>query len=385
MGVRTGRWVVAAAIAGMLALAVPITAHAATPPVGVFPAWSATPAGFDAVFSPESGMPTARVTTTGSAPSVAKGSAAYLGASTAFGQRFGTSRAQPYLTVGLNGLSASVTTVTFDAPTAPGWGFALGDVDADLVSIVATGPGGTLTSAQLGAQTTVDANYCFGASPKPTTCGTTPTNDVPTWCPAGSADPVCVGRPADSLVGSGTDTSGAYGWFTPTVPVSSLQLTFDSQLGLPSFQLWLVALSQASTVTGEVSLGGTGDDPIPAGTSLALLDDAGVPVTDILDEPVFIPLPPTGDFSFETAYGDYQLDLVAPPGVVVDPALFPVPFSADADVTALGTILAAALDPAAADPLVPTGVDSAVPLAAASVLLVGGAVLLLAARRPRSL
>lgn len=271
--------------------------------------------------------------------------------------------------------------MTFDAPTTTGWGFALGDVDADLVSIVATGPGGTLTSAQLGAQSTVDANYCFGASPKPTTCGAVPTNDVPTWCPAGSADPVCVGRPADSLVGSGTDTSGAYGWFTPTVPVTSLQLTFASQLGLPSFQLWLVGMSQASTVTGELSLGGTGAEPIPAGTSLGLLDDAGVPVTDILDEPVLIPLPPSGEFGFETAYGDYQLDLVAPPEVVVDPGLFPVPFTADSDATALGTILAAALDPAAADPLVPTGVDAPVHLIVASVLLLGGAVLVVAARR----
>lgn len=60
----------------VFALAMPTAAQAATPPVGVFPVWAATPSGFDATFAAESAMPTARVTTTGSAPVVAKGSAA---------------------------------------------------------------------------------------------------------------------------------------------------------------------------------------------------------------------------------------------------------------------------------------------------------------------
>ena len=216
MGVRTGRWAAVAAIAMTIALAIPTSAVAATPPVGTFPVWTATPGGFDAVFTEQSGMPTAHVATTASSPGVAAGSAAFLGASTLFGDHFGSSRKQPYLTLGLAGISASQTTVTFDAPTTPGWGFALGDVDADLVTVTASGPDGVLTSAQLGAQAT--NNYCFGASPKPTSCGTVPVDTTPTWCPVDAVEPTCADFPADSLVGTGTDTSGAYGWFLPRFP-----------------------------------------------------------------------------------------------------------------------------------------------------------------------
>jgi hypothetical protein len=355
-------------------------AQAATPPVGVFPVITATGTGFDATFTAASGMPTAHIVTDAAA-SPAAGASAFLGAATTFGAEYGSSRKQPYLTVpSVPPFAASTTTITFDSPTPIGWGFALGDVDADYVSIAAsTGPT-ALTTAQLGVQ--APGNYCDGASPSPTACsGVVAPFDVPAWC----GDPVpaanCAGKPVDTLLGSGTNTAGAYGWFRPTVPVTSVTLTFTPQLGFPTFQLWLVALFPAATVTGTIVT----PDPLPAETTLMLLDDAGAPVTDILDQPVLIPVDPDGDFEFETAFGDYQLDFDPPPGVEVAPDVFPLEISADRDTLELGSIaLADAVDPpGGGDPteLVRTGVDPAVPIAVAVAVAALGLVLLLKRRK----
>jgi hypothetical protein len=362
---------VAVITAAILFVASPATA--ATPPIGVFPVITATGGGFDATFSSASGMPTAHITTDASATTAA-GASAFLGASTTFGAEFGSSRKQPYLSVpAVPPFSASTTTITFDTPTPAGWALALGDVDADYVSIAASNGPTALTTAQLGVQ--APGNYCAGASPSPSACsGATAPYDVPAWC----GDPVpaaaCAGKPVNTLLGSGTDSSGAYGWFRPTVPVTSVTLTFTPQLGFPTYQLWLVAMSRAATVSGTIVT----SEPLPANTSLALLDDTGAPVTDILDQPVLVPVDADGSFEFQTAFGDYRLEFDPPPGVDVDPDVFPLAISADSDVIALGSIeLADAVDPGT-DPaqLVATGVDPFAPLAGTLLIAALGLVLL---------
>ena len=381
---RFSRGVIIALAAGAL-VAAGSPAASATPPVGVFPTYTATATGFDATFPGSSTVPVAHITSTASStPTVPVGSSAFLGAATGFGDRFGSSRKQPYLNISSAALlSPSITTLSFDTPTVPGWGFALGDVDADYVSIRAFNGTTQLTTAQLGVQ--APGNYCLNASPKPTGCANITQSDTPAWC--GVPVPVagCVGRPVDTLLGSGGNTEGAYGWFVPTVPVTSVELTHGVLIGIPTYQLWLVAPSPAATVTGEVVIGGGTEVPVPTGTSLALLDSSGSPITDVLEVPVLIPVEPDGTFQFETAFGDYQLDLVVPPEVVIDPGLFPVPLAANADVVDLGDLLAAPLDPAApgdaGDPLVPTGADATFPAILAGVALLGGGVVIWAARR----
>ncbi|TBN57145.1 hypothetical protein EYE40_06865 [Glaciihabitans arcticus] len=381
---RTKRGLIIA-LAALVFSSSALSASAATPPVGVFPTWTATGTGFDATFAGASTIPVAHLTTTSATtPTIAQGASAFLGANTGFGDRFGSSRKQPYLTISAASVvTPSATTLTFDAPTVPGWGFALGDVDADYVSIQAFNGATPLTTAELGFQT--PGNYCLNASPKPTGCSNITVTDAPAWCGAPTPVPGCATRPVDTYLGTGLDTQGAYGWLVPTVPVTRVVLTYGVLIGFPSFQLWLAAVSPAATVTGEVVIGGGDDVPVPAGTSLTLLDSAGTPVTDVLDEPVLVPVAPDGTFEFETAFGDYQLDLVAPPEVVVEPGLFPVPLAANADVVDLGDLLAAPLIPAApgdpGDSLVPTGVDATFPAILAGLGLLGGGFAIWLARR----
>jgi len=375
----------AAVIAVPVSGAAPVAA--ATPPVGVFPTWVKTgPGAFTGSFAAASGFPDVTVVTDDTGATVAAGKSAFLGPTTGFGQQFGTSRLQPYLTIAsLGQTNASTTSVTFDGPTPAGWGIAVGDVDADYVTLAATGPGGAVTPAQFGAQDStagsIPLNYCLDASPKPGTCTTAmaPYTDYPELCGTGSTYPLCATLPPGTIsaVGHGSDTAGSYDWFTPTVPITELTLTFAPLSGLPNFQLWLVAPSPAGTVTGTVAFEDPAT-PIPTGTSIQLLDDTGASVTDMLDEPVLVPVEPDGSFEFATGFGDYEIDLEEP-STVADPDGFPLAITVDGDVVDLGTFVIA---PAAVgDPggLVETGVDPFWPLLAAGVVLAVGLLLLVPA------
>ncbi len=369
---------VGAAVA--LALTGAGSVEAATPPVGSFPVWTQpTPTTFSGQFSAAAGGGAIGVTTTASSARVAEtGTASFLGAQTGFGQKFGTSRYQSYLTIGLAPAVApathganSITTVTL--PTLPvGWGFAVGDIDADMVSIDAvgggSGGGGALTAAELNPQDTGGTpplNYCNNASPKPSSCGAgTAFPDHPWWCPAGSTPGVCA--PATlprTVVGNGVDTQGAYDWFVPTVAVSTLTLTYQWLSGIPSFQLWIVAPAPAAVVSGKI-LQPSGD-PAPAGTTVTLEDGSGTPVPDLENNPVVVPLAADGSFSFTTELGSYQLAVQPPEGFAI-PA--PIAFTATGDTIGLPTLVLAAVLPA-------TGTDVR-PLFAAAVGLVGVGVLL---------
>lgn len=179
---------------------------------------------------PAVGFPAATFVTDAGGLQVPSGASTFLNADTPFGAEFGSSKDQEYLKFGTAPRGRpSTTKVTFDAPTTPGdWGFALGDIDADHVKIKAIGADGSeLTADQLGWQGAF--NYCTG-SPKPSSCGRSPGTDLPRWDPATS-----------TLAGNVVDTSGASGWFKPTVPVKSLELVFSVQSGIPVGQLWIAA------------------------------------------------------------------------------------------------------------------------------------------------
>jgi len=212
---------------------------------------------------PVTGFPTAQVTTTSSSVQVPGGTSSYLNTSTPFGAKYGNSRGEQYLVLRTSaGLNPSSSVLTFNTPTKPGsWSFALGDVDADLVRVSATGPSGNpVSNADLGFQGTF--NYCVG-SPLPTACLGTPSTDVPTWDPA-----------AATLTGTGTDTNGASGWLTPRVPIKSLTLQFEKQTGVPVYQLWVAAQGTSTEIV----------KPPPA-----------PPVTVGEDTPVEIVIPPATD------------------------------------------------------------------------------------------
>ncbi|WP_354567304.1 hypothetical protein [Glaciihabitans sp. UYNi722] len=393
-----GKWIVrglttvvaAVAIAALISTG---AAGAAPADIGSYPAWTKTAAGqFSGTFPAAAAFPNATVATNDTGASVASGKSAFLGATTGWGQTFGSSRLQPYITIAsLGQTNASTSTVTFDSATPVGWGFAVGDIDADYVTISATGPGGPLDSTQLGARNTNNnpvLNYCLNASPKPSTCG--PGNnftDVPAWCPATAMGVPCDGKPANSVVGHSLDSSGAYDWFVPTVPVTSMTLTFTPLSGLPNFQLWIVAPTPATTVTGTIVL--PNEPAPPAGTQVALLDSTGAAVPNIQGDPVSSPVAPDGSFRLDTANGDYELAAVVPTGFTA-PA--PVPFTANSVDVDLGTLAISAapvvvppvVAPAGDPELAPTGANAVPLLLTGSGVILLGLLLVGASRRRRT-
>ena len=151
---------------------------------------------------------------------------AVLDASTPFGAVFGSSIGQSYIRLSSPTTSGSSSTVfTFASATpATGFGFTLGDIDAESVTISATTTGGVaVTAAELGY--TDSFNYASGA-------------DVPTWN-AGTS----------TLVGNTADTSGASGWFSPTVPLVTITFTSTTLSGSPDYQLWMAALIPVPATT----------------------------------------------------------------------------------------------------------------------------------------
>lgn len=113
-----------------------------------------------------------------------------LGASTPWGQTYGSSAGKTYMSTyaGAGAGAQKTATYTFSTPCSPAnqCGWALGDVDAESVSLSAIGTDGTpLTAAELGFQGTF--NYAGAA-------------DQPSWNPGTS-----------TLTGNNGDTNGATG------------------------------------------------------------------------------------------------------------------------------------------------------------------------------
>ena len=286
-------------VSPMVAVAASVQAYAVWTVQGANPSWNGTTA-----VANVAGLPAATFTTNSLTPEVVGGASNWLGPSTPFGEVFGSSQNKQYLSVANTTSQApSTTTLTFASPTplqvaGSGWGFALGDVDADTVRVTATAVGGgALTAAQLGWQSSF--NYC-NVSPKPGGCPVGVSTDEPVWDPS-----------TQTLVGNGSDTGGAAGWFRPTVAVETLTLEFTRLTGFPNFQLWIAAAGDLQ-VAGTVvqSIDGTVTGPV-AGAEVALLDGQGDPVT-VAGVPLTATTGPDGTYVFDglTPRADYQVQVV---------------------------------------------------------------------------
>lgn len=196
------------------------------------------------------------------AAAVVSGSSMWLSEGTPVGEKYGSSRDQPYLNLRPKADTAtapSTTTYSFESPTpASGWTFVLGDIDADQVRIQAVGADGApLTAAELGFRE--GFNYCAdGVVGKPSCTGDP--LDVPEWDPA-----------TLTLTGNdaAADTNGAAAWFEPQTSISSLTFVFTRRAGFPVYQTWFASL--ARDITGAVTDTGVGVD----GVALNLIDANG--------------------------------------------------------------------------------------------------------------
>lgn len=161
-------------------------------------------------------FPNASITSTDASFSVAR--SATLTSRTPFGEYFGSSIGQTYLSVAIaSGKPSGTLTITFDEPPVPGtWAMAFGDVDAENVVISGTRPDGTAVNAY----DWVHDGFNYTAS------GT----DIPTW-----------DAPSSTIIGNGSDTDGAAIWMSPTEEVASITLQQVRTSGFPQYQLWIAA------------------------------------------------------------------------------------------------------------------------------------------------
>jgi len=198
-------------------------------------------------------FPAATFTSDGRADSSLRpGTNTWLGENTPFGGAYGSSRDQAYPllrprtdTPG----NPSTTTYTFATATpASGWGFALGDIDADRITITATGADGSAVPVgALGYQGSF--NFCE-TSPKSTACSGVTDFHTPTWT-AGTA----------TLSGDGDDETGGTGWFQPTVPITTLTFSFSALSGFPVYQTWFAKTEIADPDPTDDPSDGPGNGP----------------------------------------------------------------------------------------------------------------------------
>lgn len=194
---------------------------------------------------------------------VISGASTWLSEGTPIGEKYGSSRDQPYLNLRPKAdspTSPSTTTYTFATPApASGWAFALGDIDADSVRISGvSATGAPLTADDLGFQS--GFNYCAPGTIGKPSCTGDPA-DVPAW------DPVSL-----TLMGNAAaaDTSGSAAWFEPTVSIASLTFEFTQRSGFPVYQTWFA--SMARDISGTVSDVNTG---VLDGVEVTLTDANG--------------------------------------------------------------------------------------------------------------
>lgn len=206
---------------------------------GYYGSWTASGSPGAGSFTTSSqGFPAAAVTSTAGLSSES-GASSWLPDWTGIGKEYGSSQNQPYLAVSVPTAGAT-TTITFSSSTpATGWSFALGDVDAEAVTISAKDASGANVPVRGWFNDTF--NYCQN-SPRSSGCGTAQT-DKPTW------------NGSNTLTGSGSDTKGASGWFTPNQAIKTLTFTSSKITGLPQYQVWIASDKSVPTVTSPVTIG----------------------------------------------------------------------------------------------------------------------------------
>ncbi|MBF4604109.1 MSCRAMM family protein [Curtobacterium sp. VKM Ac-2884] len=271
------------------------------------------------------GFPATTFTSNSRQSTVISGASTWQSAGTPPGKDYGTSRAQTYmnqrpLADRPNGDSASTTTYTFDGatPGAESWSFVLGDIDADQATISATvAGGGAATAEQLGYRGSY--NSCSASSPAGWSCSPDPDGttgqDQPTW---DAATRTLTGNAAAS------DTAGASAWFTPTVSLTSLTITYQQRSGFPVYQTWFA--NRTAAISGTATLDGT---PIP-GATVTVTAPRGTVYTTTTDA--------DGNYVFP------QLPVIANYRVEITP-----PAGADGDATVTGVSLAVAGTPGGVD------------------------------------
>ena len=248
---------------------------------GSYAAWVASGANADATFA-KTEFPAVSAEVNPGSISAPSGASVWLTEGTAFGAIYGSSRNHPYLSVGLpGGKNEGSLTLTFADGTTPGtWGFALGDIDAEDVTITATSAKGS--ELDVSAWFKDAFNYC-NTSPKPTSCPAGTSTGEPTW----NAETATLKGYAD-----GHDTSGDAAWFQPSKEVKTLTLTQKKISGFPSYQLWIaadegmtIASSPAPSETavdctvGEVTqlVNGGFESPVLAAKTFKQINEANVP------------------------------------------------------------------------------------------------------------
>ncbi|WP_144711948.1 carboxypeptidase-like regulatory domain-containing protein [Curtobacterium pusillum] len=249
------------------------------------------------------GFPETTFTSNSRQSTVISGASTWQGPSTGPGGAYGSSKGSTYMNQrptadSANPAAASTTTYTFAEPT-PGngsWSFVLGDIDADQATIAATVQGGApATAAQLGYQSSY--NSCSSVSPGGWSCPADPGGvpagqDTPTW---NEATRTLTGNAAAN------DTSGATAWFTPTVPLDSLTITYQQRSGFPVYQTWFA--NRTAELRGTATLDGT---PIPGATVTVTAPRGTVYTTTTAAD---------GTYSFPQlpVIGGYTVEVTAPP------------------------------------------------------------------------
>jgi len=255
------------------------------------------------------GFPDTTFTSNSRQSTVISGASTWQGPSTGPGSTYGSSRGNTYINQrpnadSPNAAAASTTTYTFDGAT-PGngsWSFVLGDIDADQATISATLQGGApATAAQLGYQSSY--NSCSAVSAGGWSCPADPGGvpagqDKPTW---DAATRTLTGNAAAN------DTSGATAWFTPTVPLATLTITYQQRSGFPVYQTWFA--NRTAAITGTATLDGT---PIP-GATVTVTAPRGTQYTTTTGA--------DGTYSFPElpVIAGYTVAITPPPGATGEP------------------------------------------------------------------
>ncbi|MCU0114405.1 carboxypeptidase regulatory-like domain-containing protein [Curtobacterium poinsettiae] len=248
------------------------------------------------------GFPETTFTSDSRQSTVVSGASTWQSASTPSGAVYGTSRGTTYMNQRPNVDSpttgASTTTYTFAEPTpgAQSWSFVLGDVDADRATISATvSGGGAATAEQLGYVSSY--NSCSAAVAGGPSCTADPDGttgqDRPTWDPAT--------RTLRGNTGA-VDTAGATTWFTPTVSLTSLTITYQQRSGFPVYQTWFA--NRTAAITGTATLDGA---PIP-GAIVRVTAPRGTVYTTTTD--------PDGTYAFPQlpVIANYRVEITPPDG-----------------------------------------------------------------------
>lgn len=355
--ITRSRAVLAVAALAASSLALTLGGHAGAAQAAEANAWgsftvSGSARAYTGTMTLPGGFPDTAFTSTSRQATVVSGASTWQAASTPPGGLYGSSRSQPYLNqrpAADNPTSPAITTYTFATPTpASGWSFVLGDIDADQATVSATAvDGSAVPIADLGFQGAY--NYCQRAGGP--SCAGIGLTDVPTWNPTTG---VLLGNTA------ATDTSGASGWFSPSVPLKTLTISYQERSGLPVYQTWFA--TRTFSPSGTVTVNGT---PV-SGVPLTIRDASGAVVgTTTSGDDGTWSLPGLVSTSGYTVGAGTPPEAAALPRLAFDtldadtPGLdfaFTVP-----TVAVTGTIDAADGDPAAGEPIVFTPVADGLP------------------------